>query len=242
MGFFKKKIKQRQIDMQNLPTHLAFIMDGNGRYATSRGMPRNYGHKKGLEALKRVVDACYELGIKVVSFYMFSTENWKRPKEEVDYIFSLANEYEEGSLDEYRDKGIKVVTMGDLSRLKDDVRENLLKLVEETKGNDKMIVNLGLNYGGRDEIVRACNNIIKDGVKVVDQQIFGTYLYTNNLPDPDMIVRTSGEMRVSNFMLYQLAYSEMYFPKKHWPEFDKDSVIDVIAEFQGRNRRFGGLK
>lgn len=242
MGFFKKKIKQRQIDMQNLPTHLAFIMDGNGRYATSRGMPRNYGHKKGLEALKRVVDACYELGIKVVSFYMFSTENWKRPKEEVDYIFSLANEYEEGSLDEYRDKGIKVVSMGDLSRLKDDVRENLIKLVEETKGNDKMIVNLGLNYGGRDEIVRACNNIIKDGVKVVDQQIFGTYLYTNNLPDPDMIVRTSGEMRVSNFMLYQLAYSEMYFPKKHWPEFDKDSVIDVIAEFQGRNRRFGGLK
>lgn len=242
MGFFKKKIKQRQIDMQNLPTHLAFIMDGNGRYATSRGMPRNYGHKKGLEALKRVVDACYELGIKVVSFYMFSTENWKRPKEEVDYIFSLANEYEEGSLDEYRDKGIKVVTMGDLSRLKDDIRENLLKLVEETKDNDKMIVNLGLNYGGRDEIVRACNNIIKDGVKVVDQQIFGTYLYTNNLPDPDMIVRTSGEMRVSNFMLYQLAYSEMYFPKKHWPEFDKDSVIDVIAEFQGRNRRFGGLK
>ena len=242
MGFFKKKIKQRQIDMQNLPTHLAFIMDGNGRYATSRGMPRNYGHKKGLEALKRVVDACYELGIKVVSFYMFSTENWKRPKEEVDYIFSLANEYEEGSLDEYRDKGIKVVTMGDLSRLKDDVRENLIKLVEETKGNDKMVVNLGLNYGGRDEIVRACNNIIKDGVKVVDQQIFGTYLYTNNLPDPDMIVRTSGEMRVSNFMLYQLAYSEMYFPKKHWPEFDKDSVIDVIAEFQGRNRRFGGLK
>ncbi|MBQ8749826.1 MAG: di-trans,poly-cis-decaprenylcistransferase [Clostridia bacterium] len=243
MGLFKRCNKEkRAIDMQRLPAHIGFIMDGNGRYAVSRGMPRNYGHKEGVQALKRVIEASFDLGIKVVSFYMFSTENWKRPQQEIDYIFSLAKNFKNEVLGEYVEKGIKVVTMGDLSKLPLDLQDSINELVEETKNNDKMIVNIGLNYGGRSEIIRACNNIIADGHKEVSEELFSEYLYTKNLPDPDIIVRTSGEMRVSNFMLYQLAYSEMIFPKKHWPEFDKGSLEEIIVEFQGRNRRFGGLK
>lgn len=240
--FKKRKSTERQIDMSRLPGHIAFIMDGNGRYATSRGMPRTYGHKQGLEALKKVIEASYNLGIKVVSFFMFSTENWKRPKDEVDYIFSLAKEFKGEMIDDYVNKGVKVTTMGDLAKLPQDLQESLAELVEKTKNNDKMVVNLGLNYGGRDEIIRACNKLIADGVKNVDAETFKAYLYTAELPDPDIIVRTSGEMRVSNFMLYQLAYSEFIFPHKHWPEFDKNELEKIIIEYQGRDRRFGGLK
>ena len=242
MIFRKKKAEQKEIDKERLPTHIAFIMDGNGRYAISRGMPRTFGHRQGLEALKRVIEEAYNLGIKVLSFFMFSTENWKRPKEEIDYIFSLANEFKKETKEKYIEKGIKVVTMGDLTRLPVDLQEGLAELVNDTKDNDKMIVNLGLNYGGRDEIVKACNQIIADGIKTVDKETFKSYLYTNALPDPDIVVRTSGEMRVSNFMLYQLAYSEFIFPKKHWPEFGKKDLEDIIIEYQGRDRRFGGLK
>ena len=242
MFFSKKKTKQKDIDKERLPEHIAFIMDGNGRYAISRGMPRTFGHRQGLEALKRIIEESYNLGIKVLSFYMFSTENWKRPKEEIDYIFSLANEFKNETKDNYVDKGIKVVTMGDLTKLPVDLQGNLAELVNDTKDNNKMIVNLGINYGGRDEIIRACNQIIADGIKTVDKDIFKSYLYTNALPDPDIVVRTSGEMRVSNFMLYQLAYSEFIFPKKHWPEFGKKDLEDIIIEYQSRDRRFGGLK
>ncbi len=242
MFFSKKKTKQKEIDKERLPEHIAFIMDGNGRYAISRGMPRTFGHRQGLEALKRIIEESYNLGIKVLSFYMFSTENWKRPKEEIDYIFSLANEFKNETKDNYVDKGIKVVTMGDLTKLPVDLQGNLAELVNDTKDNNKMIVNLGINYGGRDEIIRACNQIIADGIKTVDKDIFKSYLYTNALPDPDIVVRTSGEMRVSNFMLYQLAYSEFIFPKKHWPEFGKKDLEDIIIEYQSRDRRFGGLK
>lgn len=242
MIFRKKKAGQKEIDKERMPTHIAFIMDGNGRYATSRGMPRTFGHRQGLEALKKVIEESYNLGIKVLSFFMFSTENWKRPKEEVDYIFSLANEFKKDAKDDYIEKGIKVVTMGDLTKLPKDLQENLAELVNETKYNNKMIINLGLNYGGRDEIIGACNQIIADGHKNVDKDVFKAYLYTKDLPDPDIVVRTSGEMRVSNFMLYQLAYSEFIFPKKHWPEFGKKDLEDVIIEYQSRDRRFGGLK
>lgn len=243
MGIFKRHKKEKQvINMEKLPSHIAFIMDGNGRYATNRGMPRNYGHKEGLEALKRVIESGYSLGIKIMSFYMFSTENWKRPKEEVDYIFSLANDFNKDMADEYIEKGVKVVSMGDLSKIPDNVRDNLLDIIEKTKNNDKMIVNLGINYGGRSELVRAFNRIMADGVEQVNEETISKYLYTSELADPDVIVRTSGEMRVSNFMLYQLAYSEMIFPKKHWPEFGEQDLKDIIIEYQGRNRRFGGLK
>lgn len=243
MSIFKRKKKQQaSINMDNLPKHIAFIMDGNGRYATEKGMPRTYGHKKGVEALNKVIEACYNLGIKIVSFYMFSTENWKRPQSEVDYIFSLAREYADSSNNDYMEKGIKVTTMGDLSKLPDDLKEKLYQLKEDTKNNDKMIVNLGLNYGGRVEIVKACNDIINDGLKNVDEETFKKYLYTSELADPDIIVRTSGEMRVSNFMLYQLAYSEMFFPQTYWPDFDGAELEKIIIDFQGRNRRFGGLK
>jgi len=241
MNIFKRK-KSKDLDMSKLPKHIAFIMDGNGRYATKRGMPRTFGHKMGLEALKRIIQASYELGIKVVSFFMFSTENWKRPKEEIDYIFSLAKEFNSDMLDEYVKKGIKIVSMGDMSKLPIDLQDSLKNAIDKTANCDKMIVNLGVNYGGRSEIVRACNQILNAGLKEVDEETFSSYLYTCNLPDPDLIVRSSGEMRVSNFMLFQLAYSEMIFPMQYWPEFNKDVLCEIIKDFQKRSRRFGGLK
>lgn len=222
--------------------HLAIIMDGNGRWAIKRGKPRLFGHKAGIESFKRVIKACGELGIKVLSVFAFSTENWTRPKEEVDGIMNLITEFCEQDLDSAITNGVKVVTMGDLSKLPQRLQDTLNNVIEKTKNNDKLILNIGINYGARAEILRAVNNIIKDGIKECDEQTFNKYLYTANLPDPDLIIRASGEKRLSNFMLYQCAYSEFYFPKVHWPDFNKKVIEKAIKVYQKRNRRFGGLK
>lgn len=226
---------------KNKLEHLAIIMDGNGRWAIKRGKPRLFGHKAGIESLKRTIDACIALNIKILSVYAFSTENWKRPKEEVDGIMELINEFCESDMHNCETKGIKVISMGDPSRLPEKLQKSLKKVIEETKNNDKFILNVGLNYGARAEIVRACNNIIKDGLQNVTEQTFANYLYTANLPDPDLIIRASGENRLSNFMLYQCAYSEFYFPKVHWPDFGYKIIKKAIKVYQKRNRRFGGL-
>lgn len=238
MGFLFKK---KKIDENKLPKHIAFIMDGNGRWANKRGLPRNLGHKAGADAMKKVISACYKFGVKVVTFYCFSTENWKRPDDEVKGIFSLAKEYFEKNKEQLIEKQICIKTLGDISNLPCGASEVLNDIVEETKDFSKMIVNLAVNYGGKAEILRAVNNIISDGIKVVDDELFKSYLYTKDLPDPDIVVRTSGEMRVSGFLIYQLAYSEFYFTKIHWPDFDEKQVEKVIISYQGRNRRFGGL-
>lgn len=233
--------KKKKINQDKLPKHIAFIMDGNGRWATKRGLPRTLGHKAGADAMKRVISACYKLGIEVVTFYCFSTENWKRPKEEVEGIFSLAKTYFEENENLLIEKQICIRTIGDISNLPCGATEAINEVVQKTKSFSKMIVNLAVNYGGRAEILRAVNNIISDGIKVVDDSLFKSYLYTNNLPDPDIVVRTSGEQRVSGFLIYQLAYSEFYFTKVHWPDFDEKEVEKIIISYQGRNRRFGGL-
>lgn len=222
--------------------HLAIIMDGNGRWAIKRGKPRLFGHKAGIESFKRVIKACGELGIGVLSVFAFSTENWTRPQEEVDGIMNLITEFCEQDLDNAITNGVKVVTMGDLSKLPQKLQDSLNNVIEKTKNNNKLILNIGINYGARAEILRAVNNIIKDGIKECDEQTFNSYLYTANLPDPDLIIRASGEKRLSNFMLYQCAYSEFYFPKVHWPDFNKKVIEKAIKVYQKRNRRFGGLK
>lgn len=237
MGLFKKKQKQ----FASLPKHIAFIMDGNGRWATKLGMPRTYGHKMGVSAIERVVDACLEFKIKVVSFFVFSTENWSRPKEEIDYIFGLAKDFfNQNNNNKYDDKNIKVVVSGNTDRLDSEIREIIDKTIEKTKNNDGLIVNFAINYGGRDEIVMACNKLIKKG-KEATKEDFANELYTSALPDPDIVVRTSGEVRISNFMLYQMAYSELFFPKKYWPDFDKKDVVKILEQYQNRNRRFGKI-
>lgn len=223
-------------------SHLAIIMDGNGRWAVKRGKPRLYGHKAGIESFKRTIKACYELNIKVLSVFAFSTENWSRPQEEVDGIMNLIEDFCNEDMSELIKNGVKVVTMGDLSKLPNKLQTSLNDIIEKTKNNDKLILNIGINYGARAEIVRAVNNIIKDNVQEVSEQTFSSYLYTNSLPDPDLIIRASGEKRLSNFMLYQCAYSEFYFPKVHWPDFNKKVIQKAIKVYQKRNRRFGGLK
>ncbi|MBQ7884883.1 MAG: di-trans,poly-cis-decaprenylcistransferase [Clostridia bacterium] len=234
-------LKDINMKANNKLEHLAIIMDGNGRWATRRGKSRLFGHKAGVESLKRTVSACIELDIKILSVFAFSTENWSRPKEEVDGIMNLISDFCEQDVQRCVDLGVKVVTMGDLSRLPDKLKTALLNLIQKTKDNNKLIVNVGINYGARAEIVRAVNLMLADRVKSCDEKTFANYLYTSQLPDPDLIIRASGENRLSNFMLYQCAYSEFYFPKVHWPDFNKKVIQKAIKVYQKRNRRFGGL-
>ena len=225
-----------------IPNHIAIIMDGNGRWALARGKSRLFGHRAGVESIKRTVDACLELNIKVLSIFAFSTENWKRPKEEVDGIFNLVGDFTSSDIDKFVSRGVKLRTMGDLSKLPTKLQDSIKTLKEKAKDNDKLILNIALNYGGRAEIVRAVNRVIESGKKECTEQDIIDNLYTFDLPDPDLIIRTSGEKRISNFMLFQCAYSEFYFPKIHWPDFNKKQLIKAIKTYQKRNRRFGGLK
>lgn len=217
-------------------------MDGNGRWALKRGKNRLFGHRAGVESIKKTIMACLDLNIKIMSIFAFSTENWKRPKEEVDGIFNLVNEFTESDKDLFVKNGVKVRTMGDLTKLPIELQNSINSLKEQTKNNNKLILNIALNYGGRAEIVRAVNNIIKTNKKEINEDDIKNNLYTFDLPDPDLIIRTSGENRISNFMLFQCAYSEFYFPKIHWPDFNKKQLIKAIKVYQKRNRRFGGLK
>lgn len=238
MGIFRKKQK---IDFEHLPKHIAFIMDGNGRWAKCRGKVRTYGHKQGIDAVEKVIKHSQKLGLEIISFYAFSTENWKRPKEEVDYIFELLRDYLKEHKDDFRENNIRLKIVGDITKLPKDLQEAILETTESTKYCTGLLVNICLNYGSRVEIIRAINNIIKDGIKTVDDEIFSKYLQTEGIPDPDMVVRTSGEYRLSNFMLYQCAYSELYFPKIYWPDFKEKELEKAILVYQKRNRRFGNI-
>ena len=239
MAWFKRKKKQTE-ESQVIPRHIAFIADGNGRWATERGLPRFEGHKSGKEAIKKVLDRCYERGVEIVSLFCFSTENFNRPKEEVDYIFNLFRKWEDAA-DSLIKRDAKFRLMGDLSLIPEDIQEKLKDITEKTAHCKTHVLNFGFAYGARHEIVSAVNNLIKDGVKVVTEEIFEKYLYTAGLADPDLIVRASGEQRLSNFMLYQAAYAEFYFPSKYWPDFDAKVVDECIEAYQKRKRRFGKI-
>lgn len=232
----------KKIDSNRLPNHIAIIMDGNGRWAKKRLLPRLAGHKAGVDALKRVIKAGKELGIKVMSFYAFSTENWQRDQEEVYGIFDLITKHLKENYDNFVSGDVKIQTMGDIKRLPSELYSLLLDVTEKTKNNTRLVVNLGLSYGGRDEIAYACNNLIQSGKTFITKDDIASQLYTHNLPYPDLIIRTGGEQRLSNFMLFQLAYSELYFTKKYWPEFDKKQLKKAIINYQSRDRRFGKIK
>lgn len=226
----------------NIPNHVAIIMDGNGRWATKKGKSRLFGHKAGVQAIKTIVNSCLELKINILSIYAFSTENWKRPQEEIEGIFKIVNDFSEEEGEQFALNGVKIRTMGDISKLPLNLQSSLNKIIERTKNNSKLILNIGINYGSRAEIIMAINKLINEGVINCTIEQFEEKLYTFGLPDPDLIIRAGGEKRLSNFMLYQSAYSELYFVKTFWPDFGKKQLKKAIKVYQRRNRKFGGLK
>ena len=217
-------------------------MDGNGRWAKKRALPRKAGHEAGVDALKKVIEECQARGVQMCSFYAFSTENWKRPQDEINAIFKLVEDFAANELKKYVDKNYRVMCMGDLSLLPQKTQDSLKEIVDSGKNNTGMIVNIAINYGGRQEIVNAINYILQSGINKVDEQMVSDCIYTAGLPDPDIIVRTSGEERISNFMLWQLAYSEFLFIDTLWPDMDKKDIDYIINEYSKRNRRFGDIK
>jgi len=231
----------KKIDLNKVPAHVAFIMDGNGRWASKRGLPRHYGHRIGYTRAIMAAKRCADLGIKVVSVYGFSTENWNRPQEELDEIFKIIRENMHRDLDEFLQHGIKVVASGDITRFPKDLQDKLNEVMHETRKCTRCTLNLCINYGGRAEIIRAVNNITKvtNRKGEISEVEFAKYLYNADLPDPDLIIRTSGERRISNFLLWQMAYSEFLFIEPHWPALTEKIIDKCIVDFQKRKRRFG---
>jgi len=232
-----------------LPVHVAIIMDGNGRWAKKRGLHRVAGHRQGVETLRDVIKTSDELGIKHLTIFAFSTENWKRPVSEVNALIDLLVEYLRKEVMELHSKNVKIVILGCLDAFHPSVRREIERAVELTKDNSGLNINIALNYGGRAEIIRAVKNIIQDvnDKKIspddIDEKLFSSYLYTANIPDPDLLIRTSGELRISNFLLYQIAYTELVFtqPDVLWPDFNKKTYLEAIVEYQNRQRRYGGI-
>lgn len=232
---------KKDISKLKLPTHIGIIMDGNGRWATRQGLPRNMGHKAGIQAVDRTIDALLKFKVKIVTFFAFSTENWKRSDTEIQGIFDLLRDYIKDQKNHFKEKGIRIRSMGDLTKFPADLVAELEKVQQETAQNDALIVNLALNYGGKTDIVQAVQTLLQNKETVTEESI-EKYLYSYPLPNPDLIIRTSGEMRVSNFMLYQMAYSELYFPKVMWPDYNEKHLREALIEYSGRHRRFGGIQ
>lgn len=227
--------------LEKVPRHVAIIMDGNGRWALQRGLPRLAGHKAGTENLRRVIRSTVEFGVKYLTIYAFSTENWGRPPEEVRGLMYILEDVIDRELGELHQEGVQLRHIGRLERLAPSLQEKVLEAIDMTKNNDRLILNIAFNYGGRDEIVQAIQRMMRDGVlpeKVTDEMV-GQYLYTAGVPDPDLIIRTSGELRVSNFLIWQAAYSEWYITPTYWPDFDKDEYRRALEAFAHRDRRFG---
>ncbi len=233
--------KDKKAPPSKIPAHIGIIMDGNGRWAQARGLPRLAGHRAGTENLRRVIEACIEFGIKYLTIYAFSTENWGRPLEEIQGLMKIIEDVIERELEELNDQGVQLRHLGRLDRLKPGLRQRVLNAVEVTKHNDRLILNIAFNYGGRDEIVCAIQRMINDGVKAEDvtDELVSQYMFTAGVPDPDLIIRTSGELRSSNFLIWQGAYSEWYFPATYWPDFDKEELRRALEDYSQRQRRYG---
>ena len=232
----------------NVPRHVAVILDGNGRWAKSKGMPRNYGHAQGSKNVEKICEEAWRMGIKYLTVYAFSTENWSRPKDEVDALMKLLRNYMKTCLKTAAKNDMKVRVIGDKTRLDDDIRSRIAELEEATKNNGGLNFQIALNYGSRDEIVRAVQRIAAD-VRVgkmepedITSEVISSYLDTHDIPDPDLLIRTSGEERLSNFLLWQLAYSEFYFTDVLWPDFTKEDLVKAIEQYNARDRRYGGVK
>jgi undecaprenyl diphosphate synthase len=226
---------------RKIPTHIGIIMDGNGRWALARGLPRMAGHRAGTENLRRIIEACIEFGIKYLTIYAFSTENWGRPTEEVQGLMRIFENVIDNELQELHDQGVRLRHIGRLDRVRPGFRKKVMDAIEHTRNNDRLTLNIAFNYGGRDEIVYAIQSMIRDGIKPeeITGETVSQYLFTAGVPDPDMIIRTSGELRGSNFLIWQGAYSEWYFPAAFWPDFDRQELLKAIEEFNQRERRYG---
>jgi undecaprenyl diphosphate synthase len=238
-------LKEKILKKGNLPAHVAIIMDGNGRWAKRRGLPRTAGHQAGVKAVKRIVRAAGDLGVSVLTLFTFSQENWKRPKSEVSAIMKLLYETTKREINELDQNNVKLITTGRIEELSPRRRQILQEAMEQTKDNTGLILNLALNYGGRTEILDAVKRIASDvrenrlNPDELDEQRFSGYLYTNGLPDPDLLIRTSGEMRISNFLLWQTSYTELYVTDILWPNFTAKDFYEAIWDYQNRQRRFG---
>jgi undecaprenyl diphosphate synthase len=230
-----------QIPLEKVPQHVAMIMDGNGRWAIKRGLPRLAGHKAGTENLRRVIRNSVEFGIKYLTIYAFSTENWGRPTEEVQGLMFILQDVIDRELNELHKEGVQLRHIGRLEKLDPKIQKKVLKAIELTKDNDRLILNVAFNYSGRDEIVYAIQKIISAGIPAEDvtDELVNRYLFTAGVPDPDLIIRTSGELRLSNFLIWQTAYSEWYISPKFWPDFDKEEYSRALESFGHRDRRFG---
>lgn len=236
-----------QVSLQELPKHIGIILDGNGRWAKKRFMPRVMGHREGMKRVVDIVEKASDLGIKYLSLYAFSTENWKRPEEEVNSLMDILVYYVKIQLDKLDKNNVKVIALGDINKLYPRAYKSILKAIKKTENNTGMILNIGLNYGGRDEIIYGVKGVIEAikndelDIDELDADIFNNYLYTKGQPDLDLLIRPGGEKRVSNFMLYQLAYAEFYYTDCLWPDFDENELYKAVIDYQNRNRRFGGL-
>ena len=236
---------KENIDLHNLPEHVAVIMDGNGRWAKTKGAARIFGHRNAIEAVRQVIEGAGEIGIKYLTLYAFSTENWGRPKEEVDALMELLVNTLQKEIARLHKNNVKLKTIGDIAQLPKDCRENLQEATEATKDNTGLTLLIALNYSGRWEILKAVNemaSLVASGVLkpgAIDEQLFSEYLETKDIPDPALLIRTSGEMRISNFLLWQIAYTELYITQKLWPDFRKEDLYEAINEYQKRERRFG---
>ncbi|MBP0726209.1 isoprenyl transferase [Bacillus sp. RG28] len=256
-GFSFRKRKEQEpivpptkLDVNNdstIPGHVAIIMDGNGRWAKKRNLPRIAGHHEGMKVVRKIAREANSLGIKVLTLYAFSTENWKRPRTEVEFLMKLPQEFLGTFLPELIEENVQVRLMGNENQLPSYTVEAVKKAVEATKNNTGMILNFALNYGSRDEMIQSIKAIANDvkenkiAIESIDEALFNDYLMTSELGDPDLLIRTSGELRISNFMLWQIAYSELYFTDEFWPDFTEESLRNAILEYQNRSRRFGGV-
>lgn len=245
MALFKKKKTDSGLP-EILPEHIAFIMDGNGRWAKKRGLPRKFGHREGAKNFRRIARYCKDIGIKNITFYAFSTENWKRPKDEVDAIIELFREYIV-DVRNYIGEEVRVLFLGDKSIFDADLQKKMVDLEEDTKDNHEMTMLLAINYGGRDEVVHVSKILAQkaaDGElkpEDITEDMFGSYLYTKDVPDVDLMIRPSGELRLSNFLIWQSAYAEFYFTDVLWPDFSPEELEKALVNFAGRSRRFGGV-
>ncbi|KGR73925.1 isoprenyl transferase [Ureibacillus sinduriensis] len=247
-GKHSLEVEESLVNNECLPSHIAIIMDGNGRWAKKRAMPRIAGHHEGMQTVRRIARIADDVGIKVLTLYAFSTENWKRPKSEVEYLMSLPQMFLNSFMPELMERNIRVEMIGDKDGLPTNTKTALNEAIEKTKNNTGLILNFAMNYGSRAEIVKAMKDImveVNNGnltLDHVDEKTINQFLLTSSLPEPDLLIRTSGEVRLSNFMLWQLAYTEFWFTDILWPDFNKDTFMEAIQAYQQRNRRYGGLK
>ena len=244
MSTLIERVKER-----GLPRHIALIMDGNGRWAKRRDLPRTAGHQAGTQAAERLIRfAGQQLGLPYLTLFAFSTENWDRPATEVDFIMDLLDRFISEKLSEFKREGVRVVVSGDIERLPESLQQSITNALHTTAENDRLVLNVALNYGAREEIVRACRDIARTVMKkgidpvTIDKDTVARALYTHEIPDPDLIIRTGGEMRLSNFLLWQSAYAELYFTPTLWPDFTPAELVQAITDYQGRERRFGAVE